>query len=117
MRNFRDLRVYREGLGLNADLRKLAKSFPREERFALTEQLHRSADSIVLNIAEGAGNRSDREFARFLEIAIRSGQEVMACLDIALASGLLPLNEHTSMCDRVDKVIAMMARFQQTLRR
>ena len=55
-----------------------------EELYGLTSQIWRATTSISLNIAEGSGNNSEKEFKRFLEIALRSAYEVMACLEIAL---------------------------------
>ena len=49
-------------------------AFPsKDELYSLTSQFKRAADSIVLNITEGAGNYSDKEFARFLTYSVRSG--------------------------------------------
>ena len=44
--SFRDLRVYRLGFELQQEIFVLSKKFPPEERFALTDQMRRSARSI-----------------------------------------------------------------------
>ena len=50
----------------------------------LADQLRRAATSIVLNIAEGAGEFSKAEKARFYRIARRSGTECAAVLDVVV---------------------------------
>ena len=50
--------------------------------FSLRDQIRRAALSIILNIAEGSAKKSDKDFARFLQISIGSVNEVVACLDI-----------------------------------
>ena len=52
------LQVYRKALIFTKGIRKIVKAFPKDELFGLTSQCKRAADSIVLNIAEGAGNSS-----------------------------------------------------------
>ena len=48
------------------------QKFPPEERFGLTSQMRRAAYSASTNIAEGVCKRGQREFRRYLDIAIGS---------------------------------------------
>jgi len=82
--NFRNLKVYSRAIEFAVDIYRLSKAFPKEELYGLTSQIRRAVTSISLNIAEGSGNSSEKEFRRFLEIALRSDYEVMSCLEIAL---------------------------------
>lgn len=61
----------------------MTKAFPVDERYNLSSQIKRAADSVVLNIAEGSTGQSIPEYKRFLGIALRSAIEVVACLFIA----------------------------------
>ncbi len=62
----------------------LIKKFPKEEQYALCDQLRRAVVSVPSNIAEGMGRVSEKEKAHFIEIAYASLMEVECQLDIAL---------------------------------
>ena len=82
---FREFRVYHDAIKFRQDIKLLAKKyFPSEEKFMLFDQIVRAANSVVLNIAEGADRGTDKDFALFLNRAHTSVSEVVACLDIAL---------------------------------
>lgn len=83
MYRFEKLRVYHNALELVAEIYKLTKLLPTEEKFALIDQLKRSVTSIVLNIAEGTGALGDIEFKNFLRHALKSLYETVAGLKIA----------------------------------
>jgi four helix bundle protein len=87
----------------------------KDEMFSLTSQFRRAVDSIVLNISEGAGNRSDKEFAKFLDYAIRSAHECVGCNDIALVNTYINKQTHQELFGKVDEIIAMLIGLQKTL--
>lgn len=68
---FESLIVWQKGLDLTERIDSLTKTFPKEELYILTAQIKRAADSIVLNIAEGSTGQTNKEFSRFLGIALR----------------------------------------------
>lgn len=70
MNSFRKLNVYVKAKELVARVYKLLKKFPREEQFALCDQLRRAAVSIPSNIAEGSSRRSAKEQIHFLDISL-----------------------------------------------
>ena len=80
---FEGLRVWQDALKHCNEIDLLTHSFPKHELYSLSSQIKRSADSVVLNIAEGSTGQSIPEYKRFLRIALRSGIEVVACLFIA----------------------------------
>lgn len=77
---FEKLRIWQLAMDQGEELNQLAHSFPKKEQFNLTSQLCRAADSIALNISEGAILQSDKEQSRFLSYSIRSIAEVVTCL-------------------------------------
>ena len=58
------------------DICLLAKSLPKEEKYGLQSQITRAVISIPSNIAEGSCRFSNKEFKRFLEIALGSSFEL-----------------------------------------
>jgi four helix bundle protein len=108
MHDFKKLQVYQKALNYSKSVRKIIKQFPREEIFGLTNQFWRAADSIILNIAEGAGNSTKKEFARFLDIAIRSGFECIGCIDIAFHNEYITEIEYNRLITDVREITAML---------
>lgn len=83
--------------------------------FVLTAQFKRAADSIALNISEGAGNTSDKEFARFLTYSIRSGYECVGCIDIAFINEFILNETHSALDKEIHEILAMLVGLQQSL--
>ncbi|MDD5457705.1 MAG: four helix bundle protein [Candidatus Margulisbacteria bacterium] len=81
--SFEDLRVWQESRLLNKKIYQLTQKFPDEERFGLINQLRRASVSISLNIAEGKGRYSKKEFAQFLYYARGSLFEVVSAVQVA----------------------------------
>lgn len=86
---FEDLRVWDLSINLSAEVSELVKIFPLEERFVLSSQMQRAADSVALNIAEGSTGQSNAEFKKFLGYAIRSAIEVVSCLYLGKKRGII----------------------------
>jgi four helix bundle protein len=69
MKTHKDLEVWKNIIKLVTSIYSLAKSFPKEEIFGLTNQMRRAAVSISSNIAEGAARNSKKDFIHFLHIS------------------------------------------------
>lgn len=86
MRDFRKFKVWEQSHALVLEMYKITSVFPTEERYGLTSQIRRACISIPTNIAEGCGKRSDKEFARYLDIAFGSASEkeylLLLCRDL-----------------------------------
>jgi four helix bundle protein len=70
-----DLIAWQKSMDLVELAYTIARTFPKEEMFALSNQLRRAAVSIPANIAEGQGRGSYGDFRRFLTIALGSLRE------------------------------------------
>jgi four helix bundle protein len=80
---FEGLEIFHVAVDFSVRVHELVKKFPAEERFDLTSQASRAANSIVLNIAEGSGRGTKKDFSHFLDMAIGSTFETVACSFIA----------------------------------
>lgn len=63
---------------------RITGTFPSDERYSLTSQMRRSAQSVPMNIAEGNAKRSAKEKAHFFETALASLEELHCQFRIAL---------------------------------
>lgn len=86
---FDKLDIYHQSLDIAASVYLLTQDFPADERFGLTNQLRRAASSITLNISEGSGRASGKDFAHFLIQARGSAYEVVGALNLAVRLGYL----------------------------
>ena len=86
---YKKLIVWQKSMELVNVVYGLMKSFPKDERFRLCDQLSRAVVSIPSNIAEGNGRGSKKDYAHFLSIARGSLYETMTQLEIAANLGYL----------------------------
>jgi four helix bundle protein len=115
MKDFRSLKVWQKAHDLTLLAYKATLSFPRQESYGLVSQLRRASSSIAANIAEGCGCDGSREFARFLEIALRSASETEYHLLLARDIGYLELKSYEVLDDRVTEVKRMLTGLIQRL--
>ncbi|MDP3580552.1 MAG: four helix bundle protein [Ignavibacteria bacterium] len=80
MRDFRKLQIWERAHNLVLKIYETTKLLPKEEVYGLTSQIRRAAVSIPTNIAEGAGKDSNKDFVRYLNIALGSLSEVQYLL-------------------------------------
>lgn len=93
MTTFRKLNVYIKAKELVTQVYELLKKFPREEQYALCDQLRRAIISVPSNIAEGSGRQTEKDQAHFYSIAYGSLMESLAQLDIALELNYITQSE------------------------
>lgn len=101
---FRDLEAYKEGKELVKEVYRLLKKFPREEQYAMSDQLRRAAISITSNIAEGSGRVSNKEKVHFLEFSYGSLMEVLSQMDVACDLQYITIDEFNNIEVLVENV-------------
>jgi four helix bundle protein len=89
MRNFRNMIIWNQGIDLAVRTYEIVKLFPKEELYGLRSQMTRAGVSVPSNIAEGCSRSSEKDFCRFLEMALGSAFEIETDLIIAQKIGYL----------------------------
>ncbi len=86
---FTDLKAWQEGHKLVLVVYKTTEKFPKEEKYAITDQIRRATVSITSNIAEGFSRHSYKEKLQFYSIALGSITELQNQLIISKDVGYL----------------------------
>jgi four helix bundle protein len=90
MQDYHDLDVWHEAHAHILKVRKATNRFPRTGYATLKKQLLEAVESIAFNIVEGCGASTQKEFARFLDISIKSSHETQYQLELAGDYEILP---------------------------
>ncbi len=106
--SFEDLLVYRKALDYVDYVYELTQKFPKEEKFGLTSQFQRAAQSIALNIGEGSGG-SRAEFQHFIKIARRSVRECIVCTTLAKRRAYLSEKDEAKSREKASELSKMLS--------
>ena len=90
---YTDLIAWQVSMELAEEIYRLIKKFPREENYALADQLRRAVVSIPSNIAEGQARDFTRDYLKFLSYARGSKAEIDTQLQLAVRLGYLSKDE------------------------
>ena len=102
------LDAWKVAMELVLDVYRSLETFPKEEKYALIDQIRRAAISVPSNIAEGAARQTKKEFAQFLHIAQASLSELDTQIELAVRLGYLSemsWQALDSKMDRIDKLL------------
>ena len=105
--NYEDLIVWQKAMGLVEEIYRLTQHFPREELYGLTSQVRRAAFSVPLNISEGQGRKSKKEFTQFLLIARGSIYELNTALLIAERLRYVSKEDYQKLRQRISEITRM----------
>lgn len=94
----------------------LTYEFPKEERFALADQLRRAIISVPTNIIEGCNRLSDKEKKQFLNIAYASLKEAQYLLYFAYKQDFVSEKEYLQIKRKADKLGKLLFSFIKKLR-
>ncbi len=108
MQDYRNLLVWQKAHDLALGVREVTFGFPRNGYSSLKDQIIRSVESIPFNIAEGCGSRSQKEFARYLDISIKSTIELDAQLLLARDYNILECGKWKRLTDMEVEVRRML---------
>jgi four helix bundle protein len=109
LRSAKDLDVYKKAYALAMDAFQVSKSFPPEERYALTSQIRRSSRSVCLNLREAwAKRRYEAHFVNKLTDCDGENSETDSSLDFAKDCGYITFEQHKDMSTRCTEVGKML---------
>jgi four helix bundle protein len=111
---FEDLKVYEKALDFVDLAYEISKSFPSTEKFGLTSQFTRAAVSIALNIAEGSSD-SDKQFNRFLQMALDSVNECVVCATISKRQKFISNQTNDTIREKLVELSKMITSLQKYL--
>jgi len=117
MFKFEELDIWKESINYASRIYKITESFPSEEKFGLVTQLRNAVISISLNIAEGSGRYHNKDFIRFLQIAISSLYEVVSGFFIAKNERYINDNDFKSAYPEAEKIAKMINAFISYLKK
>ena len=107
--SFERLEVYDKARVLIKEIYLLQNTFPKEERYALGDQVRRAATSITANLAESSGRKSIREKVRFLEIAFGSMTEAFCELQTACDLGYITKEQFDELRPQFTYIARMLS--------
>ena len=113
---FEKLIIWQKAMDLGEDINEIALTFPDYEKFNLSSQIRRAADSIALNISEGSIGQSVPEQKKFMSYSIRSLAEVVTCLHKAKRRKYISQEEFDKHYDFSFNLMNMMISFKNKLK-
>lgn len=113
---YEDLDIWRLALELISVVYAILRKFPADEKYDLISQGKRAVTSIALNIAEGSGRHTDKDFSVFINRAITSLQEVDAALKIGIQLDYIDHADYERVSPLIEKEYFKLVAFDKTLR-
>ena len=111
--NHEKLRCYEVLLGAAKRLPGLVARMPRGHNY-IVDQLRRALSSAILNLSEGNGRTSVREWARFFDIALASIAESAAAIDVMEAFRLISLGNGDDFKSSLRIAYAMIVKLKRS---
>ena len=115
MIDFKTLNYWKRAYKFSLDIYRETTSFPREEKYGLTSQICRAAISIPINISEGSGRNSKKEFANFLQISLGSASEVECELLLSKDIGYLNPEKCLYLLNELSEIRKMIFSYRESI--
>ena len=115
MQDFRQLLVWKRAHAFALNIRRATEAMPRTGYTDLKSQMTRAAQSIVDNIVEGCGAASRLEFARYVDISIKSTSEVDYQLELARDLGVMSHDVWKPLAKEVIELRKMLSALRRTI--
>ena len=109
MKDYREYIVWQKAHNFTMDVYKVTDNFPRSEIYGLAGQIRRAVASIPTNIAEGCGRNTDKDFARFLDIASGSASETDYQLLLSKDLKFIDAEHYKSLYEQLTEIRKMLS--------
>lgn len=116
MHRFKELEIWKLSRKFCGLIYIATEDFPEKEKFGITNQMRRASVSIPSNIAEGASRKSNKDFSRFLEIAIGSCYELETQLLLSNDLGFLDIKKVEELLFELNRITQMTSKFMSSLK-
>lgn len=116
MHRFKDLQIWQKGRSVTRRIYEITQKFPKEEHFGITAQMRRAAISIISNIAEGCGRKSDAYLKTFLSYALGSAAELECQCILANDLGFMTNNDFEEINNELLEIQKMIMAFMDKLK-
>ena len=117
MRNYNNYKVWEKSHELVQFIyNKIAPVFPQSEMFNLTRQMKRAACSVPLNIVEGSGRNSEKDFVHFLDMSLGSILELEYCCLLAKDLCYIDIEIYKIVNGKVNDIKAMLIKLIKSIR-
>lgn len=113
---FEKLLVWQKAVDYCQLIYKITENFPKSELFGLQSQIRRAAVSVALNIAEGSGKTTKKEFRKFLHDSMGSLRESVTCLHLAIKLGYINKTGFNETYNIAIEISKMLYRLEQSLK-
>jgi four helix bundle protein len=115
MKDFRTLSVWQKSHKFAVLIYQKTTTFPKEEVYGITAQLRRAVVSVPTNIAEGCGRGSDKDFAKFAQIAIGSASECEYLILLSNELGYIDNDDPDKLIEKVCEIKRMLTSLVKNL--
>lgn len=115
MHQFKNLKVWHQAMELAKNIYLFTRQLPDEEKFGLVNQMKRSSVSVASNIAEGAGRGSDKDFIRFLYMALGSTNEIETQLLLTVKLKMTTEHQIQELVDNIHQIQKMTHSLRKSL--
>lgn len=108
---FQNWQVYKDARLLRVEINKILKTYPSEEKYRLVDQIKRAILSVILQIAEGSNRKTERDKGLFVNRALTSLDEVLACFDCSLDDRYITQKQYEETYSKIENVAKQLRAF------
>ncbi|MEJ7779571.1 MAG: four helix bundle protein [Daejeonella sp.] len=118
MRDYKKFEVWKKAHQLTIIIyHEILPAYPKHEVFHLASQTKRAAYSIPMNIAEGSGKNTDKDFASYLDISLGSANELEYCCLLAKDLNYISKELYYKVNNQTNQVKAMLIGLIKVIRK